>query len=130
MNIRKTSFRMQQRWDLIQPCHHLILGQRLEVRRFEIEVAGYETGTNVLGHKLLVEIRPNGQFCSLLAWPLKQERGPVFTMVSEIEQSRKISSGPIRMTRVRQTCARIPQLVKEWLHHCVDRGESLGRRVF
>lgn len=54
---------MEGRPDLIQPRHHLVLRQRLEARRLEIEALGNETGADMLGHELLVERRFDGEFC-------------------------------------------------------------------
>lgn len=44
----------------------------------------------------------------------------ILTVVRKGEEFGKILVGSTRVARVWQFCARIPQLVKEWVHHGVN----------
>lgn len=47
----------------------------------------------------------------------------------EIEKSGQVFSAAVGMTRVRQSCARVPQLVEEGVDHGFNRGQALRRSV-
>jgi hypothetical protein len=47
---------------LVQTRHHLVLGQRLEVGRLNVDSAGPQRGTRLLRHELRVEVGPDRQF--------------------------------------------------------------------
>lgn len=51
------------------------------------------------------------------------------TMVVEVVEGRQIPHSAIGVTGVRQTCAGIPQLIKEGVHHGVNGRKSLRRCV-
>lgn len=51
-------------------------------------------------------------------------------MVRKVVQLWKVASGTIRVTRVGQAGAWIPQLVKEGMDHGIDSGETLCGSVF
>jgi hypothetical protein len=52
------------------------------------------------------------------------------TMVGKVVQLRHVSSGSVRVTRVWQAGARIPQLIEERVNHSVDGRQTLCWRVF
>lgn len=54
---------MMGHWGLIQPGHHLILGQGLEAGRFEVEATGSQCRAVVRWYELAVEVRSNREFC-------------------------------------------------------------------
>ena len=49
----------------VQTSNHLILGQRLQV--VDVETLSREHRLHVRWHKLVVEVRCDGEFCGLLA---------------------------------------------------------------
>lgn len=53
---------MQVRPALVQPRHHLILRQGLEVRRLEIQALLLQPGADVLRYELLIQVGRDGQF--------------------------------------------------------------------
>lgn len=61
MNKHMTSFRVN-RWNLIQPRLHLLLGHGNEARRLEIETLGDKAGADMWRHELLVEVGCDGKF--------------------------------------------------------------------
>ena len=50
-------------------------------------------------------------------------------MLREIEQTRQCLRSAIRITRIRETAARITKFVEKWMAHCIDCGETLSRSV-
>lgn len=57
---------------LVQPCHHLLFGQRLEVGGVDVEAARRELFAHVAGHQLLVQVGSDGQLCS--EWGMLADR--------------------------------------------------------
>ena len=50
-------------------------------------------------------------------------------MVGEFEKVRHVLGCAIGVARVRKLDVRIPKLVEEWVHHSLDSGQTLSRRV-
>lgn len=50
-------------------------------------------------------------------------------MNGKVEESREVPGASVRVAGVRQSRARVPQLVEERVNHRIDGGESLSRRV-
>lgn len=50
-------------------------------------------------------------------------------MKSEVEQRGKMTSSSVRMARIGQHGARLPQLIEELVDHGIDCRKSLGGRV-
>ena len=52
-------------------------------------------------------------------------RNMVLTVMGEIEEVWQLPIATVRMARVRETRIGIAQLIKEWVHHGIDCGETL-----
>jgi len=50
----------------------------------------------------------------------------ILTMMVELEKRRKIFCATVGVTRIRKSSSWIPQLIKEWMNHGLDRRESLS----
>ena len=50
-------------------------------------------------------------------------------MVRKVVQFGHVPVSTVRVTRIRQAGIWVPQFVEEGVHHCVDSGQTLGRRV-
>ena len=51
------------------------------------------------------------------------------TVVAELEKVGHVLGRPAGVTRIGQLDVGVPQLVKERVHHSVNRGQTLRRRV-
>ena len=51
------------------------------------------------------------------------------TMTGEVEEDGHLLDRAVGVARVWETRARVAQLVEEWVHHGVDRRQTLGRCV-
>lgn len=56
-------------------------------------------------------------------------RGMQLTVVVELEEVRHVFRCAIGVARVGQLDVGIPELVEEWVHHGLDSGQTLSRRV-
>lgn len=97
------SFRMNDVQGLIQPSHHLVFGQWLEIRRFEVQATGGQSRADVGRHQLLIEVRRNGEF-----------------MMREAIQLWKILGSSVGVTGVRESSVGIPKLIEEGVYHGID----------
>ena len=51
------------------------------------------------------------------------------TVVSKLEKVGHVLGRATRVTRVGELDVGIPELVEEWVHHGLDSGQTLSRRV-
>ena len=51
------------------------------------------------------------------------------TVVSELEKVGHVLGCAARVTRVGELDVGIPELIEEWVHHSLDSGQTLSRRV-
>jgi len=47
-------------------------------------------------------------------------------MMVELEKGREIFDAAIGVTRIRESGSWIPQFIKEWVNHCLDRRQPLS----
>ena len=59
----------------------------------------------------------------------EEKRANSATMLGKVKKLRQLFRGTIGVARVGKSAVGITELVKEWLTHCLDSGQSLSRRV-